>query len=275
MKPFVILLLVLIVSANSYGQSKKLNKLFKKLAWTFATTSPLLIEESKEVVVPFVYNPEILYTIKWKEIDSVAMWDTGGNIVDLFLYGKGLEYRQCHNQKDTCIKVYFDSLYRLKSEVNQIWIPIVSKRENGMQMLNKKVRKKFRDSFQQLNIHLSERYGTKTNTLQPNRPPIKGIIVYLDGYLGESHITAGKIQEAKELRSVLSTYKILSFKFYIVGASLEAPPVIFNEGVKFNDELIRLLKRTRPGTTIVFDEIKVLDGGEKSQFATAFAINAT
>lgn len=279
MKWFAVTFLSILVSASSFSQSKKLNKLLKKYAFTYANHPPTSFQNSKEIVVPETYSPEssTLYVMKWKNIDSVKIWDTGGNRIRVYLFGKGMEYQLCESDMDTCMATYFSSSYKTERVLKKILFEIECKTETNEQGITKKDRKKLINAFKRLNnTPVIEEYYLDKNYVYPIiEPPRTGIIAYLAGHLGEVYIPAKEIQEVKELKTVLSTYKIVSFVLYATAPGFyDQPSPMFNEGAKFNEDILRVMKRIHPGSTIVFDEIMVENGQGIIQKASTFIINA-
>jgi hypothetical protein len=279
MKSIPSILLILLVSINCFGQSKKLNKLLEKYVSTWASHPPMSLQDSKEIVVPQTFSPVIytIYAMKWKDIDSIVILDTGGVRIRVELYGNGLQYHLCTNNKDSCLATYFDSLYKINRVVNQISIEIEATNEYVEKGITKKDRRRLIKSLNALNNSpvIIEYEGMKNRPQPKTEPPRKGIIVYMTDHLGQVYIPAKEIQKVKELKTVLSTYKIVSFKFYLTSPGFyDQPGLIYNEGEKFNNEIIRLLQRVRPGTVILFDEILVENGQGKIEQATSFVIVA-
>lgn len=276
MKWLAVTFLSILVTASSFSQSKKLNKLLKKYAFTYANHPPTSFQNSKEIIVPETYSPEssTIYVMKWINIDSVKIWDTGGNRIRVFLFGKGLHYEMCEREMDTCVTTYFSSPYKKERVLNEIFFEIESKTGTNEDGITKKDRKKLINAFKRLNnTPVIEEYYLDKNYVYPiYEPPRTGIIAYLAGHLGELYIPAKEIQEVTELKTVLSTYKIVSFRYIIAMSHNDA--YAYNEGAKFNEELVRVLNRVRPGATIVFDEIMVENGQGIIQKASTFIINA-
>lgn len=75
---------------------------------------------------------------------------------------------------------------------------------------------------------------------------------------GDTLISAPAIMELEELIPINSRHKILSFMFSLTAVGFsEQPQPIFNNGSKFNEEVLRLIKYTRPASMIVFYNIKL------------------
>lgn len=248
---------------NSWGQSKHdvsyLNTLFKKYAYTSNSHPPQLLDSSREFVVPNLWEDDRLTTMKFKNIDSILLWDTSGPFLHMQIHGSGIQYHECERDSN-CNTRYFGTLFYKESTVTGMYLMFDVNDSSGRVILTKKVRDEIEKAIKKLNVPVREHYV--------KLPPPKPIVIppgqaYFPGHIGETTIPYKDIQHATELRLIKSTWRIVSFVFNMVGAGFNCfgdfKPII-NNGEKFNSDLQRLLQYVRPGYTLVFDEITIMNG---------------
>jgi hypothetical protein len=84
--------------------------------------------------------------------------------------------------------------------------------------------------------------------------------VYVFNSAGDSALPAATIQKLNGLKPQISKLRIVSFECYMTAAGYHDNTVIYNEGAIFDEAVLRRLKYVRPYTTLVFDNVKVLNG---------------
>lgn len=269
----------------SFGQTKrdikKLNKIFSDYSFLYKPNYPISIRKSKEIIVPDIYSGYTLFTIKWKDIEFVQIYDTGGARLRINILGKGMVYEPC-DSIEKCTTQYFSRFYKSKSSINNVFIELERKSENEKTNITEKTKHKLRRAIAKMNIkHLIESEEISKDSLPPiitsskQNFPETNITLYLSNHFGETTISSKEIQLTTELVPVISTYEIVSFVCYISGAGFsENPGNVFNNGKNFNKDLIKLLRYVRPGTLVVFDEIKVQNGLGKILNARPLIIHA-
>lgn len=255
-----------ILSHHVYAQAKELNVLLNKYAirdFQWVNQPPLALQDSRELVVPHLIYSDSLLVMNWKDIDSSKILGFKNGSVRLVLYGNVLKFIKCKST-DSCNIKYFDSTYVAGADADSVFIPLILKTHGKVPALTKRIRKRLRRVLLRLNnTPVTEQYNTVQpgQTITYNRRAFEIVICFDCNYhKSQGKLYAKNLRHAKKISLQGLVYQehllaIESFDVYISKSGTGA--MVSNSGQNFNDELLKLLKTIEPGSSVIFDNLKV------------------
>ena len=246
------------------GQAKELNELLKQYVFNdflWKEYPPVALQPERELVIPYFISLDSIRVIKWQDIDSIRIFDRYNGTVRITLYGKVVKY-QAVVQNELADAAYFARMYRIQSITDSVYIPLRLKTHGEDPPLTDSIRKQFRNSLYQLNnVQVTECYRQVIKPLSFDFKTKE--IVYCpdcDRYKGDGFFDCKLLKKATgmRLRSLGLDNKapvIKSMEIYFTG--IGQPVHIIQVGGIFNAELLKVLKNIQPGTSVIFDQVKV------------------
>lgn len=224
---------------------------------------PHVSQDQGELVLPYYLHTDSLLTVRWKDIDSIVLYDTRWGNVRLSVFGRAVAYKKCTGGL-SCKASYYNSFYSAVDTVAKLEIPLDLYTSKKNPVLTKKIQQRFGKAFAHWNnITFRENirvitYGTvaydrkekaillpPVNMEKSKKQELKAAVLKKTQQLMIAPMNTGHI------------FTVASFTVYISRKGKLIAPVYKIEGTMFSKELTGDLNKLKAGDFVTIDYLKV------------------